>query len=367
MAEHASEFEWRREGEEAEIVVFAPDEARAERGLERALPFARLPGALNPVFAAASEEGLGCVVASSSHVSPDLFSTPERGTLLVVEAAGVGRPSAADLTGLVTRELSMMRLPSPSEAWIQHLCEQGARAAAEDGLLKEEDLSFFSTAEGDPDALGGRAISAGVGGWRESPGEARAFEMVEVLDSDAVADLGVERGSLVLVLRSGAGELGSIAQDAHRRRIRARVDEFGVEASPVAAPRDSGETWDLLAATGAAANLADGRMALLIHAARRAILESAGEARICAAWRIGGLQNTAENEAITHRARLAAVGEGRALVSISSTGGVIGCGTGNMYASAPVFGVEASGGRDVWEEAGIFARWARIEVSEDGG
>ena len=368
MAEHAGEFEWRREGEEAALVVFAPDEPQAERGLERALPFARLTGARTPVFVAASGDSFGGVAASDSHVSPDLFSTPERGVLLVVEAAGAGGPSAAELTGLVMRDLSETRLPAPSEAWVRRLCESGVRAAAEDGLLQEEDLAYFSTAEGDPDSLGRSAISGGVRGWRERFGTAQAFVTVEILDRDAAEDLGVERGSLVLALRSGAGDLGDTARDAHRRRILARVDEFGVGNDPVAAPLDSGEARDLISATGAAANFADARTALVVHAARRAVLGAVGEAKIRAAWRIGGLENSREDGAVTHRMGLAAARDGRALVSISSAGGIVGCGAGNMCGSVPTFGVAArTDGRDVWEEAGILTRWARIAVSEDRG
>lgn len=364
MTEHASEFEWHREGEEAEVVLFAPDETVAERGLQRALPFAQLPGAQNPVYAAATREDLGCVVSSSSHVSPDLLSTPERGALLVVEAAGLGRPSARDLTGLVMRELSSTRVSAPSENWIQRLGEEGASAAAEEGLIDEEDLAFFSTAPGDPDALGQRAISAGVRGWRERPGTAEAFEVVEILDSAASENLGLERGFLVLVLRSGAGDLGRFTIDVHRERIRARAEEFGTRAGPTAAPFESEEAPDLLAATNAAANVADGRMALLIHAARRAAGEAAGEVRIRAAWRIGGLEHAAAT--MTHRMNLAVVENGRTLVSTSAGGGVIGCSTGNMSGSAPPFGSAESDGRDVWEEAGLLVRWARL-ASEDRG
>ena len=73
MAEHAADFEWRGEGEEAEVAVYAPDDATAERAFGRALPAARLPGAENPVEAAASQTGFGRVVVSGTHAAPDLF------------------------------------------------------------------------------------------------------------------------------------------------------------------------------------------------------------------------------------------------------------------------------------------------------
>jgi tRNA-splicing ligase RtcB len=43
MVEHAADFEWRGEGEEAEIVLYAPDAATAERAFEQILPAATLP------------------------------------------------------------------------------------------------------------------------------------------------------------------------------------------------------------------------------------------------------------------------------------------------------------------------------------
>lgn len=364
MTEHANEFEWRREGEEAEVILNAPDASLAENALERALAFARLPGVASPVHAAASPEGFGCVAASGSHASATLLSASERGALLVVDAAGSARPSSEELTGLATRvamrELSTARTLAPSEAFVRRLCEEGAHAAAEEGLVEEEDLGFLSPAAGDGDALGREALAAGVGGWRELPGTVRALVVVEVLDSDGADELGVERGSLALVVQSGAGELGRLALAAHRDRVRARSGEFGMRAESAAAPLESGEARDLLAASGAAANFADGRMAMVLHAVRRAVGEAVGEPRLRAAWRIGGVEES--GGVATHRMGLASVADGRAFVS----GGVLGCGTGNMSLSAPPFGVEERDGRHAWEEAGLLARWARMEASEDG-
>ena len=58
MVDQAEEFVWSGEGEDAEILVRAPDETTAERASERALPAARLPGVHSPVHAAASAENL---------------------------------------------------------------------------------------------------------------------------------------------------------------------------------------------------------------------------------------------------------------------------------------------------------------------
>ncbi|MBD0358285.1 MAG: hypothetical protein ICV34_03435, partial [Rubrobacter sp.] len=51
MVEHAEDFEWRGEGEDAEIALYASDEAAAKAFFERVLPAARLPGVLSPVCA----------------------------------------------------------------------------------------------------------------------------------------------------------------------------------------------------------------------------------------------------------------------------------------------------------------------------
>src|SRR5919202_3759346 len=92
MAEHAADFEWRGEGEDAEVVLYAPDSVVAGWALEQALPAARLPGVVSPVYAAASSRppgvlrGFGWVAASETHAAPDLISAPEWGLLLIADA-----------------------------------------------------------------------------------------------------------------------------------------------------------------------------------------------------------------------------------------------------------------------------------------
>jgi hypothetical protein len=361
MTEQANEFEWRREGEEAEIIVNAPDSSIVETAMQKAAPFATLPGITNPVHAAASPESFGCVVASETHASATLFSAPERSVLLVVDASGPSRPSPGELKGIAMRALSDSRTTAPSEGYVRRLCEEGAQAAAEEGLMGEEDLIFFPPAAGDADALGRGALGAGVRGWRELPGRVDALVVSEVLDSDGLDELGLEPGSLAMVVRSGAGELGRLAISSHRDRIQSRAGEFGMERGPVAAPLDSEEALDLISAANAAANFADGRMATTLHAIQHSVTEAVGEPRIRASWRVGGIQE--DGGVATHRAGLASVAEGRAVVS----GGVLGCGTGNMYRSAPPFGVMESDGRHAWEEAGLLVRWARLEMFEDRG
>ena len=93
MAEHAAEYEWRGEGDEAEVVLYAPEDS----AFERALPAARLPGVEGPVYAAASPEGFGWAAASTTHVAPDLFSPPLRGLrIAAVSSTGTLRLLGAD-------------------------------------------------------------------------------------------------------------------------------------------------------------------------------------------------------------------------------------------------------------------------------
>src|SRR5919202_1693687 len=98
MAEQAADFEWRGDGDAAEVVLYAPTPAVADWAFELALPATRLPGVISPVYAAASSRGsrfsrsFGWVAASETHAAPDLMSGPEHGLLLVTDAPveGIG-------------------------------------------------------------------------------------------------------------------------------------------------------------------------------------------------------------------------------------------------------------------------------------
>jgi tRNA-splicing ligase RtcB (3'-phosphate/5'-hydroxy nucleic acid ligase) len=174
MAEHAADYEWRGEGEGAEVVLYAPTDPTANAALERVLPATRLPGVESPVHAAASPEGLGWVAASTSHAAPDLVSIPAQSLLLVADAAlgDLGVPPE-EVPPMVLRRLSEVRLPRLTGAGIRRICEASARAAAEDGLIEEEDLPLLDPLPSDADALGRRAISGGTREW-DRPGEVRA-------------------------------------------------------------------------------------------------------------------------------------------------------------------------------------------------
>jgi tRNA-splicing ligase RtcB len=353
MAERAGDFEWRGEGESAEVVLYAPDDS----AFERVLPASRLPGAHGPVYAAASRQGFGWVAASGSHAAPDLLSLPVRGLLLAADTSvqNLDMPPE-EMPRIVSRGLSEVRLPRLGGADVRRICEAGARATAESGLIEEEDLAYFGSLPGEPDSLDRRALSAGA---RDSlSDEARAYTVGEISSSGA---LDLSTGLLCLVAWAGSGDLGRLALAAHRERILSRVEDADFGAGLPAAPAGTGEAADLLAAVWAASNFADGRAALLLYTLRQALGDVAGELGIRAAWAVGGIED--RDGLLVHRSGLAAAEDGSILVSGSSVVRA----TGKMVGSAPPFGAPEEDGRWLWEEAGLLERWAELDALGDEG
>ncbi len=361
MVEYAADYEWRGDGEEAEISLYAPDAATAERAFEQALPAARLPGALSPVYAASSDglRGFGWAAASETHAAPDLASGPEWSLLLVAGAPVESLGAPEEVPRLIERNLSEVALPEIGEAGVRRLCELGPLWAAEEGLIEEEDLPLFSSGAGDADALGRRSLFAGARDWTR-PGRVQALRVAQILDSEGAGELGLEPGALALVVSAGAEDLGRLAFAAHRERILARIldEDFDAPAGLPAAPVDYQEARDLVedlfAAARAATNYSAGRAALVLYALRRA-LRDAGALDPRAAWEIGGIQE--RDGQVLHRNGLAAAGAGEVLVA----GRTVAVGTGVMLGSAPPFEAPEESGRWVWEEAGILARLATLE------
>lgn len=354
MAERSGNFEWRVEGDEAEIVLYAPDDS----ALDRILPAANLPGVESPVYAVASSQNFGWVAASTTHVAPGLISTPARGLLLTagVTIDGLGLPSD-ELVRLLFRNLSEVSLPRLGGPGVRRICEVGAWAAAEDGVIEEEDLPFLDPATGDPDALGRRALSAGERDW-DLPTKVRVCSVGEVLDFEVAESLDLDQGALVLTIEAGPGELGRIALSVHRERILSRIRagmDFDAEDDLPAAPLDSEEAADLLAATRAAANFADGRTALTLYALRRALADITGELRPVASWSIGGFKE--RDGLVVHRRGLARISGGDVMVSRDS----VAAGTGAMLGSAPPFQVAEIGETWLWEEVGLLERVVTLE------
>ncbi|CAN5848311.1 hypothetical protein BH18ACT11_BH18ACT11_19710 [soil metagenome] len=356
MAEHAAEYEWRGEGDEAEIVLYARDTA----AFERALPAARLPGVESPVYAAASQSGFGWAAASTTHVAPDLLSAPLRGLLLVAdtrsENLGVG---PRELVNRMLRDLpeAGSRLPSLNEAGVGRRCESGARAAAEDGLIEEDDLPLLGTLPGDPDALGRKALAAGPREWGDVV-RPELRVVTEVLDTEGAESFGLETGALAIVIRVGAGDLGRLALAAHRERILGRSEDFGASLDLPSVPVERGEAKDLVAAVNAAANFADARAARTVLMLRRLLGEATGGLDIRVAWRSGGVEE--RDGRLVHRMGLAAVEDESVLVS----GNYAAAGTGNMWSSGPPFGVMEDEGAWPWEEAGLLERLAALDPPE---
>lgn len=358
MVEHAADYEWRGEGENAEVFVYASNDATAERALKRVLPAACLPGVVTPVYVAASDSGLGWVAASETHAAPDLFSAPSWGLLLVTGAteSDFGVPPG-EAEGWVLGTLSEASLPRLGERDIRRAAESGAPWAAEEGLIEEEDLLLLAEeADGDADALGRRAVAAGARDWTR-PGRVDTLRVTEILDSEGAEALGLDAGTLSFVVSAGAEDLGRLALSGHRERILARVwgGDFGATSQLPAAPVDTEEARDLIAASAAIKNYTAVRTALVVYAFRRG-LKDAGALTLQAAWAVGGLGE--RDGLVVHRNELAAVEAGGALVA----GRTVAAGTGGMMESAPSFGaVSGEDGRWAWEEAGLLLRRAILE------
>jgi tRNA-splicing ligase RtcB len=361
MVEHSGDYEWRVEGEETELVIYASAPGVAEAALERISWITRLPGVESPVYAAASPAGLGWAAVSASHAAPDLTSVPARGLLLVadVPAESLAVPPK-EVMNLILRDLGEVGLPPLNEAGVRRICEEGAPAAAEDGLIEEDDLPLLDPAAGDADALGRRVLTAGLREW-DGPIEVDVKVVVEILDAEGAETLGLEPGMLALVVSTGAGDLGRLALAAHRERILGRIrggTDFGAQDDLPAAPAEMEEAADLLAAVWSASNFADGRAARTLYALRQVLEEFAGQLNLRAAWRVGGIEN--REGPLVHRRDLAAAGEGEAVVS----GGSVAAGTGKMSGSVPPFGAPEDDGRLPWEEAGVLERWAELSPPE---
>jgi hypothetical protein len=301
----------------------------------------------------------GWVAASKTHAAPDLISAPEWGLLLVADTPveGVGTPE--EVPRLILRRLSEVALPNIGEAGVRRVAESGTLWAAEERLIEEEDLPLFTWEAGDADALGRRALAAGARDWTR-PGEVRAMRVAKIPDSEGAEELGLDPKALTLVVSVRAEDLGRLALVGHRERIltRSSSGEFGAPIDLPAAPVDTEEARDLLAATGVVANYAVGRAALVLYALRRA-LRDAGTLRLRAAWMVGGFGE--RDGWVLHRNNLAAVEVGEALV----TGRTAAVGTGGMLGSAPPFEAQEEAGRWVWEEAGVLKRWAVLEPLGD--
>jgi tRNA-splicing ligase RtcB len=363
MIERVADYEWRGEGESAEILLYTPDSAVADWAFERSLLADQLPGVVSPIYAAASAREarsfVGWVAASQTHISPELVSAPEWNLLLVADmrVEDIGEPE--EVPRLISRHLSEVALPDIGEAGVRKVVESGPLWAAEEGLLEEEDLPLFTRKTGDADTLSRRAIAAGARDWMR-PGRIRALRVAETLDREGAEEIGLDPGAFALVVSGEAEDLGRLALGGHRERILTRVasGDFDAPLGLPAAPVDTEEAVDLLTTTATATNYAAGRASLLLYALQRALRDD-GTLRPRAAWTIGGLEEW--NGLLLHRKDLAAVGVGEAVIS----GSTVAVGTGGMLSSAPPFEAPEEDGRWAWEESGLLTRQAFLEPLGD--
>ena len=318
MSERTGDYEWRGEGEGAEIILYASDDS----ALKQARSATLLPGIEGPVCAASSRSGLGLVAASSTHVAPDLASSPKRGLILVagVSVRGLGIPPG-EIPRLVFRNLSEVSLPGLGGVpGVGKFCESGARRAAEQGMIEEEDLAFLEPRNGEPDALGRRVLEVGGRGW-EKLGDVGIYAAREVLDTEGAEELGISPEALVLTVDAEAGDLGRLALAGHRTRITNRVQggDFGASLDLPAAPVESEEARDLLAAVNGTSNFADSRAALTLYALRQAVSNVLGDLDICASWTTGGFEE--RDGFLIQRRHLAGRDAGEACMSWHRCGG----------------------------------------------
>ena len=353
MGERVGDYEWHGEGDGAEIFLYATDDS----ALERARPATLLPDVEGPVYAASSRQGFGLVAASSTHVAPDLVSSPVRGLLLVagISVEGLGLP-LEEISRLVFRNLSEVSLPGPGGvSSIGKFCESGANRAAEQGVIEEGDLAFLESRNGDPDVLGRRALEVG-GRSLEKLGDVGVYAAGEVFDADGAEMLGIGPGTLILTVSAGAEDLGRLTLAGHRTRILTRVrgGEFGAELDLPAAPIESEEAQDLLAAVNGASNFADSRVALTLYALRQGLSDSFGDLDIRASWTVGGFEES--NGSMVQRQNLAGCDAGE----VSVCGGDVVVGTGALLGSIPPFKATTEETWS-WEEAEILELRVNLE------
>jgi RNA-splicing ligase RtcB len=155
---------------------------------------------------------------------------------------------------------------------VRRVSEEGAAAAAEDGLFEEEDLAHLEPVEGDPTRSDGGRSQPGRGTGKEGFG-LEVSVVGEVLDGEGAEALGCGGGCWRSWCGSGRGPRQArvghapgpdLHPDQGRRRLRGR-------GRPASAPLEAEEAADLVAATHAASNFADARAARAVYALRRVL------------------------------------------------------------------------------------------------
>ena len=228
-------------------------------------------------------------------------------------------------------------------------------------MIEEEDLTFLKPRNGESDALGRRALEAGGRGW-DWLGEMGVYAAREVLDAEGAEMLGIGSGALVVSVEAGAGVLGRLALAGHRHRImnQVRSGDFGADLELPAAPMESGEAEDLLAAVNGTSNFADGRTALTLYTLRRALSDALGGLSICASWTVGGFEEL--DGLLVQRHNLA----GRSVGETCVCGRGVVAGTDALLGSIPPFEALEEEGIRPWEETGLLERWVDLKPLGSG-
>ncbi|MDJ0899450.1 MAG: RtcB family protein [Xenococcus sp. MO_188.B8] len=168
----------------------------------------------------------------------------------------------------------------------ERVCRQGARWALDRGYASKEDLERteeFGCLEGaDPDQASERAKKRGKGqlGTLGAGNHFLEIDLVDqVLDSEAAAVMGLEKGCLAVQIHCGSRGFGHQICTDYVQDFQWAVINYGIKLRDrelVCAPFDSPEGQAYLAAMKAAANYAFANRQALAYHARRSFQEVFG-------------------------------------------------------------------------------------------
>ena len=160
----------------------------------------------------------------------------------------------------------------------RRLLTEGARWAVEEGFGTPADLDH--TEEGgrlagaDPEAVSDRARERGrtqVGTLGSGNHFLEVQRVARIFDEEVAGTMGLFLDQVVVMIHSGSRGLGYQVCDDYLKRIRPRLDHFGYHLPDVqlaAAPLDSAEGRDYLAAMRCAANYAWCNRQVMLHKVR---------------------------------------------------------------------------------------------------
>lgn len=322
-----SDYEWEiprsfREDMRVSVRVFATrrllEAAMQDRSMEQAVNSATLPGlAGNVVVMPDVHQGYGFPIGgvAATHYPEGVISPGGIGydincgvrllaTQIRFEEA---RPYLSDLATALDKHcpsgVGVKGGVHLSIAELEQVCREGARWAQKKGWASEQDVrrteEHGNLAGADPGKVSPRAKERGRSqlGTLGSGNHFIEVQVVdEIFDAEAAAAMGLEAGSLTLMIHSGSRGFGhQVCTDAVQS-FQGAVKRYGIhlpDRELVCAPLDSPEGQDYLAAMRAAANYAFVNRQLLAHLARQAFEEVfAGKVKN---WRLAQVYDLAHN------------------------------------------------------------------------